>query len=96
MRASVRAKLAHMAEAAGGAGVAPRGATAARGAPLAARRLAAGIPALSLFGSRHQLEYFSEEDEHDVSEGAMAAVAVRPTPSILSAYRQVEFIIFVH
>ncbi|KAL0879840.1 hypothetical protein ABMA27_002379 [Loxostege sticticalis] len=55
---------------------------------LSISRRRAGIPALSLFGARDQLDYFEEDDEHGVSEGATTAVAVRPTASILSAYRQ--------
>lgn len=88
MRASVRAKLANLssepqversqlANTSGGVQA------------LSISRRRAGIPALSLFGARDQLDYFEEDDEHGVSEGATTAVAVRPTASILSAYRQV-------
>lgn len=95
VRASVRAKLESAGLGArGGARVGARaGAELAAAAPgvqeLASRRQRAGIPALSLFGNPHQIDYFSEDDERGVSESASTAVAVRPTASILSAYRQV-------
>lgn len=78
VRASVRAKLATI-----------RAAPPAPSVEMAVRRAGAGIPALSLFGSDHQLDYFEEEEQG--SEGASTAVAARPTSSILSAYRQVCF-----
>ncbi|KAJ8716394.1 hypothetical protein PYW07_003021 [Mythimna separata] len=83
--ASVRAALLATGASAGGA----RGGGGGTGAQeLSLRRQRAGIPALSLFGDAHQLDYFSEDDEHGVSERASTAVAARPTSSILSAYRQ--------
>ncbi|CAG9788002.1 unnamed protein product [Diatraea saccharalis] len=54
---------------------------------LSARRHRAGIPALSLFGNPHRLEYFSEE-EVDGFEGAAVAVAARPRAAALRALRQ--------
>lgn len=85
VRASVRSKL----ESAGLA-ARPGLASAGRGVEeLSSRRQRAGIPALSLFGNPHQLEYFPEEDENGVPDYASAVVAIRPTSYILSAYRQV-------
>lgn len=84
----MRAKLASVGAARPGAGPA-RAALGAADLQLATRRQRAGIPALSLFGNPHEIEYFSEEDE-GVSESASTAVAARPTSNILSAYRQVS------
>lgn len=87
VRASVRAKLAST-------GLTSRlsaseVATASHGVQeLSVNRQRAGITALSLFGNPYQLDYFSEDDEREVSESASTAVAVRPTSSILSTYRQ--------
>ncbi|CAH2085107.1 unnamed protein product [Euphydryas editha] len=55
---------------------------------LAVRRHRAGIPSLSLFGNPYELDYFSDNDDNTISEGASTAVATRPTSNILSAYRQ--------
>ncbi|KAJ8723581.1 hypothetical protein PYW08_003493 [Mythimna loreyi] len=89
--ASVRAALLAGGARPGGArdgGARAGGASATGAQELSVRRQRAGIPALSLFGDAHQLDYFSEDDEHGVSERASTAVAARPTSSILSAYRQ--------
>lgn len=87
VRASVRARLAdlHLDQRQDALGA------AAGGLGLAALRHKVGIPSLSLFGNSNQLDYFSSEDERDVSEGAGVAIAARPTSGILSAYRQVFF-----
>lgn len=55
---------------------------------LCIRRQRAGIPSLSLLGNPNQLDYFSD-DEHEISEGASTAVAIRSTSNILNAHRQV-------
>lgn len=105
VRASVRARLARLQAESLGAPPPGAGAVAGAGAvvvaggggggcSLAARRQLAGIPALSLFGAPH-LDYFEEDDGDDVSEGATAAVAARPTSSILSAYRQVYLLLYL-
>ncbi|CAH0683401.1 unnamed protein product [Spodoptera exigua] len=85
--ASVRAKLAGAGLSRQGAAVARPGLASAGDLQLSTSRQRAGIPALSIFGNPHEIEYFSEEDE-GVSESASTAVAARPTSNILSAYRQ--------
>ncbi|CAG4928640.1 unnamed protein product [Colias eurytheme] len=83
VRASVRAMLTSMkVDQEIGQSSNPRGVQ-----DLRVSRQRAGIPTLSIYGNTNQLEYFSD-DEVDVSEGASTAVAIRPTSSILSAYRQ--------
>ncbi|XP_075975646.1 uncharacterized protein LOC142976245 isoform X2 [Anticarsia gemmatalis] len=87
VRASVRERLA----ASGLAPAPPRAARAARShagdSALATLRHRAGVPALSLFGSPHELEYFSEEEARG-PQRAGTAVAARPAPASLGAYRQ--------
>ncbi|KAI5637677.1 PHD-finger domain-containing protein [Phthorimaea operculella] len=87
VRASVRAKLADMRldnrEALSQTSNASTGVQA-----LSVSRQRAGIPALSLFGNPHQLDFFEEEEV--ISEGASVAISAptRPTSAIASAYRQ--------
>lgn len=59
---------------------------------LSVQRQRAGIVSLSLFGNSNQLDYFTDDEEQDVSisNGPMSAVAMRPTSNILTAYRQVN------
>ncbi|KAG6460234.1 hypothetical protein O3G_MSEX011847 [Manduca sexta] len=92
VRQSVRAKLSSLraeqrleaAQVAGASG----GGSGSVLQDLCARRHRAGIPPLSILGNPNQLDYFSEEEEHGISQGSGVAVAVRPTSHILNSYRQ--------
>lgn len=90
VRASVRERLAALAGTARAGAGAASGAGAGAGARAGAPPIVA--PRLSLFGDDHQLEYFEDDDEEQptASEGAVTAVAARPTRHVISAFRQVR------
>lgn len=87
VRAGVRAQLAAL-KGAGGAGAAPAPGPAPGGG-LAATRARAGIAPLRLFGSAHELEYFEDDEAGPELAAAGLAVAARPSPGVISAFRQV-------
>lgn len=86
VRASVRARLATLR---GVASVATASSGHENVHQLAVKRYRAGIPSLNLFGSRHDLEYFSDDETEEVGNTLMSVVHRRPSSIALDAYRQV-------
>lgn len=85
VRASVRARLATLR---GVANIAATGSAYEDLNQLAVKRYRAGIPSLNLFGSRHDLEYFSDDETNEIGDTLVSVAHRRSTSVALDAYRQ--------